>query len=184
MLARHRPLALVGSMKPQKKEKKISERKTVFILWRGLQQEQHQSHPGCHSSLSISRQRRYFDSGVYVSTASSIEHALPRLFDRTCSLVRERIAALPNLPIHNGHKISSCGVDRGSGTTNALVFPNPLGRVDIPTWAALGARIRRFAPLASLQITKAARTQAFTWFQSRSLRWPMTVSSERCVVST
>ena len=43
---------------------------------------------------------------------------------------------------------------------------------------------RRFAPPALLQIANAARTQDFTRVQSRSLRWPMTVSSERCAVST
>ena len=48
----------------------------------------------------------------------------------------------------------------------------------------VGARSRRFVPPALLQIANAARTQDFTRVQSRSLRWPMTVSSERCVVST
>ena len=69
------------------------------------------------------------------------------------------------------------------------------GKIDGRRWGATvygvglrdktpGARSRRSAPPTPLQIAKATRTQALTWFQSRSLRWPITVNSERCVVST
>jgi ABC-type uncharacterized transport system involved in gliding motility auxiliary subunit len=64
-------------------------------------------------------------------------------------------------------------------TTLSPKYPQALDRDEIA-----GTRSRRLVAPALLQIAKAARTQAFTRVQSRTLSWPITVSSERCVVST